>query len=250
LSARTSGWLLPPAPRQPQVQAGNNGEAPWNTIINNTFANNLLLGDVNAIFNALNGAQPSGQFTVTSLPGRDIVITNNLWQRVLGACGSNSWVGGFLQTASGYNVTFTHNTIRNVNDVNPVMNVGAGIILDGLHSGQTNLAVKDNIFNYGPSGFAYNSPHGYQGAWPPSGIVEEKNIVIIDGRLTSDPRQAGEMPNSIAWRMTPRSGSATWRGRTRGVTTTATHSRRARPSKGGPPMALTRVSTLLRSMLP
>jgi hypothetical protein len=26
----------------------------------------------------------------------------------LGACGSNSWVGGFLLTASGYNVTFTN----------------------------------------------------------------------------------------------------------------------------------------------
>jgi hypothetical protein len=172
------------------AQGCSGGSCPWNTIAYQTFQNNLLFGDANAIFNPLGGAQPSGNFKATNTPGHHIVITNNLWQRVVSACGNNPSSSGWFQSANGHDVTVTHNTIRNVNTVNPFFNAaGAGI-------GQTNLTVKDNIFNYGPGGFNYNSPGGYKQAWPPNGIVEQKNIVIIDGHLTNNPNQPGGVPLS------------------------------------------------------
>src|SRR4030095_13205980 len=180
------------------AQTGSNGAHPWNTIVNNIFQNNLILGDAHGVFMPLNGAQASGSFTISNTPGHDIVVTNTLWQNVVSACGSNISTSGWLLTAGGYNVTVTHNTIRNVNTVNPVFNAaGEGV-------GQTNLTVKDNIFNYGASGFNYKSPGGYRQAWPSNGIIEQKNIVTANGWLTNDPGQPGEVPNS--YRVTSDSG--------------------------------------------
>jgi hypothetical protein len=172
------------------AQTGSNGGSPWDTIVNNLFENNLMLGDANGIYMPLNGAQPSGNFFASNVPGHDITVTNNLWQRVVHACGNNQDNSGFLQTAGGYNVTVTHNTIRNVKSVDPVFNAA------GEGTGQTNLAFKDNVVNYGRSGFNHNSPGGYVGAWPPNGIAEEKNIVVTDGALTNDPAGPGQVPNS------------------------------------------------------
>jgi hypothetical protein len=169
------------------AQTGSNGGHPWNTILNNVFQNNLMLGDANGIFIPLSGAQSHAGITVSNVPGRNILITNNLWQNIETICGS-SGVSGFMQTAGGSDVTFTHNTVRH--EVNPMFNAAG----DG--EGQANLTVKDNIINYGPSGFAYNSTRGYQGAWPPNGIIEEKNIVVTDGTLTNDPAGPGQVQNS------------------------------------------------------
>jgi hypothetical protein len=135
----------------------------------------------------LSGAQAWGDFMVSNVPGHDIVVTNNLWTNVETICGS-SGVSGFVQTAGGYNVTFTHNTVRN--QINPFFNAA------GEGTGQANVVVKDNIFNYGPSGFSSNSSGGYRHAWPSNGIIEQKNIVVIDGALTNDPAQYGAVPNS------------------------------------------------------
>ena len=142
----------------------------------------------------------NGAAGATSTPGHDIVITNNLWQRIVASVErSLMWVGA--AHSRRHNVTFTHNTIRNINrePSNAVQDIGSGIVINGQHRGQTNLVVKDNIYSYGPSGFAY-SPHGYQGSWPPSGIVEGKNIVVVDNEQWNAPRaileEVGQMPNS------------------------------------------------------
>lgn len=173
------------------AQTGSNGGHPWNTITDNLFENNLMLGDASSIFIPLSGAQASGNFTVSNVPGHDIIIRNNLWQNITQACGSSPAISGFLQTAGGQNVEFTHNTVRNVNTVNMVINAAG----DG--TGQTNLTVKDNIFNYGASGYNSNAVGGYASAWPPAGIVEDGNIVVTDGDLTNDPAGAGQSPNSF-----------------------------------------------------
>ncbi len=177
----------------------SNGGAPWGTIKKNTMQNNLMLAGGSRVVIDLGGAHPSGtSFNVSNVQGSDITVMNNLWQSVTKACGNNSNIGAWIQTRGGSNVTVTHNTVRNVNTLDAVINGGSGTIDNGVNYGQTNLIVRDNIYNYGPDGFNYTgSLNGYSGAWPPTGIVEQKNVVIADGNLTNSPRQAGEMPNSF-----------------------------------------------------
>ena len=170
------------------AQACSNGGCPWTTIAFNTFQNNLLLGDVSGPFVPLGGAQASGDFRVSSTPGHDIIMSNNLWTNVVKSCGNNASVSGFMQLGGpGQNFTFTHNTVRNVSTLDIVFASATGL---------ANVTVKDNVFNYGPDGFNYNNPGGYTAAWPPAGIVEQKNVVTTNGPLTNNPAQPGEVPNS------------------------------------------------------
>jgi hypothetical protein len=172
-----------------KAMAPNNG-SPWATIKNVTVRNNLLLDNANAIYT------PLLDYEQTSTPGHDILITNNLWQKVRPTT-SGVRVSGFLQTQGGYNVTVTHNTVRNAWGSAVVYNGGPGKVVNGQDFGPRNIVFKDNIIDYGAYGFNYNNPNGYRGAWPPNGIVESTNVVINSaGRTDPSPTQPGELPNS------------------------------------------------------
>lgn len=169
------------------AQSGPNGGQPWDTIYNQLVENNLFLGDASAIFNSLVGSQATAGITVSNIPGRDIIFRNNLWQNITLDCGNNPSISGFFLTSGGTDVEFTHNTIRNV----------PNIVFGDTDSGQANVTFMDNIFQYGFSGFAYTGAGNYTNAWPPSGITEDGNIVVIDTETSNDPAGAGQVPNSF-----------------------------------------------------
>ncbi|HYB43051.1 MAG TPA: hypothetical protein VEL75_14835, partial [Candidatus Methylomirabilis sp.] len=171
------------------AQGCSNGLCPWTTVANNTFQDNLMLGDVSGVFVPLGGAQATGTFMVSATPGANIVNKNNLWTNVVASCGTNPGVSAVvLSGGPGDTVLFQHNTWLNASSIDAVFAGSTGL---------ANFTFKDNVLNYGRDGFNWNNPGGVAGAWPPNGIVESKNVMVIDGQLTNSPTQAGESPNSF-----------------------------------------------------
>jgi hypothetical protein len=153
--------------------------SPWMTIKNVTISNNLLTPAA-AAWIALQLIDNDR----TSTPGSNIKILNNLMPFTA--------VSAF-HTAGGDGVVIAHNTLYS-NGSAPIYNIGPAAILNGQQWGVTNTIVRDNILSFGLYGFNGNSANGYQGAWPPNGITEQKNVVIND--QGGSPGATGQMPNS------------------------------------------------------